>query len=118
MSVRDRFRDRVSPHLPPGETYVVGFQASKGIAPSLSFIFRIVAVTDLRIHVFSASLWRVGQPRRLLASLPPGTAIEPKQHLLYEEIHLAGERLWVTPAYEDLLREAIAAPRAHRPAAG
>lgn len=115
MSVRDRFRDRVTPHLPPGEEYVAGFQASKGIAPRLSFQFRIVAVTDVRIHVFAASLWRVGEPRRLLASLPPGAQIVPRQEFIYDEVHLAGERLWVTPAYQGMLREAIDAASAHRP---
>jgi hypothetical protein len=118
MSARNRFRDRVTPCLPPGEEYVAGFQASKGIDPRLSFQFRIVAVTDVQIHVFSASLWRIGQPRKLLASLPPGTVIEPRQHFSYEEIHLAGERLWVSPAYQGMLREALAAIRSLRPAAG
>lgn len=56
------------------------------------------AVTETRIHVFSAELWRVGSPRRLLRSLPPGAVIKAEACFYYEIVDLAGERLWVLPA--------------------
>ena len=115
MVTRTQLRSRVGPHLPVGETYLASFSAVGGIAPRLAHRFRVVAVTDVRVHVYAASWWRTGEPRRLLASLPPGTVIESRRSFVYEEIQLAGERLWVTPAWQDNLREAIEASKLHRP---
>ena len=112
MSYRDKIRERVTPHLPPGECYVVAFPAVGGIAPRLAHRHRVVVVTDRGIHLYSAGLWRIGDPKRLLASLPPGTVLESRTDFIHEEIHVAGERLWVSPPYQDDLREAIAAARA------
>jgi hypothetical protein len=109
VSLRDDIRARVTPHLPPGESYWAAVPAVKGIQPRLAFQLRVVAVTDVRIHVFSAGLWRIGDPKRLLTSLPPGTVLRPERALHYDVLHLGGERLWVAPAYEDLLREAVTA---------
>ena len=115
MSYRDKIRARVVPHLPPGETYVVAFPAVGGIAPRLAHRHRVVVVTDRHVHLFSAGLWRLGDPKRLVATLPPGTVIESRPDFIYDEIHLAGERLWVMPAYDEDLQLAIAASRAITP---
>ena len=114
MTTRQQIRSRVEPHLPPGELYITAFAAIGGIAPRLAHRYRVVAVTDQRVHLYRASWWSVGTPARLLATLPRGTVIETRRSFIYEEIYLAGERLWVTPAWQDELREAIDATEMHR----
>jgi len=114
MTTRAEVRQRVTPHLPPDEMYITAFAAVGGITPRLAHRYRVVAVTDQRVHLYKASWWRVGQPTRLLASLPPGTVIETRRSFIYDEIHLAGERLWVIPAWQDELREAVEASKRHR----
>ena len=108
-----KIRARVSPHLPPGETYRAAFQAGVGPHPRFAYRYRVVAVTDRSVHLFSASLWRACEPKRLVATLPPGTVIQSRrEQLIYEVVHLAGERLWVTLAFQGLLRDAIEASHA------
>jgi hypothetical protein len=113
MTTRAKLRRRVEPHLPRGEIYLAAFAAVGGITPRLAHRYRVVAVTDQHIHVFKASWFRVGEPTQLLASLPRGTAIVPRRTFSYDEIRLAGERLWVTPAWQSHLREAIDAITTH-----
>ena len=69
---------------------------------------------DQRIHLYRAAWFRIGEPTRLIASLPAGTVIEPRRTFFYDEIHLAGERLWVTPAWQSHLREAVEASKTHQ----
>lgn len=116
MTIRHKIRERVSPLLPPGETFAAAFPAVRGIVPRLAFKHRVVAVSDTRVHVFTADLWRVGTPRRLLTTLPAGTVITSERSSYYEIVDLGGERLWVLPANQDLLSEAIDASLAARAA--
>ena len=113
MGLPEKIRARVSPHLPVGEAYVIALPAVGGIAARLAHRYRVIVVTDVRIHLFSAALWQVCKPKRLLASLPPGTVLEPRADFHYQVVHLAGEKLWIMPAWDDELRQAVAASRSH-----
>lgn len=112
MSTRAKIRARVTPRLPAGEQYVVGFPAVGGLTPRLAHRYRVVVVTDVRVHLFAAGWWKIGDSRRLISSLPPGTIIESKRSFIYEEIVIGPERLWVLPPYHEELSEAIAATSA------
>lgn len=101
----------MTPLLPPGETYAAAVPAMGGITPRLAHRYRIVVVTDAHVHLFTAAWWRWGEPRRLLATLPPGTLLEPRRTFIYDEIAVADEILWVTPANRALLHDAVAAAR-------
>ena len=114
MSTRAKIRARVTPRLPAGEQYVIAFPAVGGLTPRLAHRHRVVAVTDVRVHLFAAGWWKIGDPRRLIASLPLGTVIESKRSFIYEEIIIGPERLWVLPPYHEELSEAIAATSASR----
>lgn len=69
----------------------------------------MIAVTDQNIRRFSASLWRVCDPRRLLLLFPPGTSLESRRVFYYEQVRLADQQLWVLPPYHEFLHEALAA---------
>ena len=108
MTTRPEIRALVAPHLPIGETFEAAFQATSGPHPKFAFRYRVVAVTNRRIHLFTAALWRVCQPKRLITTLPPGTVLASRaSHLIYEEVLLAGERLWVNLAWQDELSDAV-----------
>lgn len=112
MSSRDEIYQRAAPHIPPGEAFVASFQAEEpllklGGVPLLPWP-RVVVVTDQRVHLFTSSLWRVCEPRRLLRSFPLSAFTLSKRVLLKYVIHLSGEILWVNFAYRDPLRQALA----------
>ena len=104
---------RVGPHLPAGERHVAAFAAAEGPAARLAMRFRVVAVTDRSIHVYSAKLWRSCDPGRLLSTHPLGSIVErpPKPLVLSHEIVIGDRRLWVTAAWDDELATAMAAGR-------
>ncbi len=112
MSLRDEIYERAAPHVPPGETFVVSFQAEEPLlqigAIRLLPWPRVVVVTDKGVHLFSSAVWRVCEPRRLLRSFPLSALTFSKRVLLKYQIHLSGELLWVNFAYRNLLREALA----------
>lgn len=117
MTVQERIRARVVPHLPPGETYVIAVPVLSGLLPGILQRYRILVVTDTRIHLFSARLFRIGDPKRLIETFPPGTAIEPGASytrsalrvafLQYNEIHVGHRRLWALFSYRHETQRAI-----------
>ncbi len=112
MSLRDEIYERVAPHIPPGEAFVVSFQAEEPLLKFGSIRLlpwpRVVVVTDKRVHLFTSSPWRVCEPRRLLRSVPLSALTFSTRVLLKHVIHLSGEMLWVNFAYRELLGEALA----------
>jgi hypothetical protein len=106
-----RTERRVTPSLPAGERFVAAFQAGEGIAATLAFRYRVVVVTDRQIHVYSAKLWRVCDPGRLLSSHPHGAMVaRPAQPLtLAREIYIGDRRLWVRAAFQRELADALLA---------
>ncbi|MBM3787761.1 MAG: hypothetical protein FJW30_25690 [Acidobacteria bacterium] len=112
MSLRDKIHERAAPHVPPGETFVVSFQAEEPLLKVASILLlpwpRVVIVTDKRVHLFTSSPWRVCEPRRLLRSFPLSTLTLSNRVLLKYVIRLSDETLWVNFAYRDFLREALA----------
>lgn len=110
--MQTKIRTRVSPHLPVGETHVAAFAAVAGPVPWLAWRHRVVAVTDKSVHLFTAALWRVCEPKKLIATLPHGTGLSSERDFFYEKVYFGAERLWVLPAHQKFLREAIAASRA------
>ena len=57
--------------------------------------YRVIVVTDKQVHVFKQSMWKAGQPKGLLASLPAGTTLNVSNAKLWGKLHVNGERLWV-----------------------
>ena len=117
MDDRWQTQMRVEPHLPDGEAYLVAFAAKGGWAPTMAHRFRVVVVTDRAVHLYKADWWLVGKPGKLLASLPWNTVITSTPFEIWEELHLAGERLWVSPPWQEALFEAkfVTRDRASRP---
>ncbi len=107
----EEIEQRVSPHLPPDELYAGAFQGAEGIAARLAWRFRVVAVTDVGIHVYSARMWRACNPKRLLSSHQLDAMIERprKPFSLAHEIVVGDRRLWVTVAWGRDLSAAMAA---------
>lgn len=108
MSYRDKVRERVAPHVPPGETYLIAFPAAVGPAAGLPFTHRVVVVTDKGVHLFTAGWWRICDPKRLLASYHPAVLVQAKRVYLCDLIEIAGETLQAQIVYREYLHEAIA----------
>lgn len=100
---------RVERLIPPGTTvrqvfggqclfpYLVGPIA----ALCLPFIrWRVVAVADDAIYVFSATYWWRWRPRRLLRRVPRGTRLGPVAGI-WSQIQLGRERVWVSWRFFD-----------------
>lgn len=106
----------VAPHLPAGERFIAAFQAECGVAIGLAHKWRIVAVTDHAIHVYTASWFSTCKPKTYLYTLPPGTVLEPEPHLVLRKVlYLGPERLWVNrPWWKELDRAVEASVALHR----
>ena len=85
------------------------FAAVAGPVPWFAWRYRVVAVTDKRVHLYTAGLWRVCEPKRLIATLPPGTALVSERVFYYEKVRFGEEQLWVFPAHQEFLLDAIVA---------
>lgn len=68
--------------------------------------YRVIAVTDRQVHVFKQSIWKAGQPKALLASLPAGTPINVSDGKLWCRLEINGERLWVHRRFQKDARQA------------
>lgn len=107
--VREKIAERVTPHLPRGEQYRIAFQAEKpllginGLLPR----YRVIAVTDLRVHLFTSDLWSFCTPDTLLGTYSRRALIHRRRVFLSHEIHIGNEQLWVRMAWQDLLQEAL-----------
>ena len=110
-----QIESRVAPHVPEGERFAAAVQATVGHDPfHFGFRYRVVVVTDARIHLFTARIWRACDPSRLVASFPAGTRIERRRdRLVREEIWIGGHALSVTHAWRSELDMAIAAADRH-----
>ena len=106
---------RVALHIPAGERFVVAFQATIGHDPNpFRFRYRVVAVTDQRIHLFAARWLRSCDPGTLLASFPSGTTIERRRdRVLHDEVWIGAYALSVAHAWSDELADAMAAADRH-----
>lgn len=110
-----QIESRVAPHVPDGERFAAAFQATVGHDPfHLGIRYRVVVVTDARVHLFTARIWRACDPSKLVASFPTGTRIERRRdHLVREEIWIGGHALSVTHAWRSELDAAITAAERH-----
>ncbi|MEZ5398240.1 MAG: hypothetical protein R2729_01140 [Bryobacteraceae bacterium] len=111
MAFREKIRDRALPHIPPDQTYRISFMAEmplwgiNGLLPR----YRVVVVTDKRVHLFTARLWASCDPGELLGSWAPSALVYRGKILFSHEIYLGNQQLWVRFAFRDLLWEALAA---------
>jgi hypothetical protein len=103
MALRDKLRERVEPLLEAGERLESAFLAQTGPSPYLSFLtwlvffwvkYVVVAVTDRRIAVFSASMVAPAKPKALLTSYPRQELKDPGKGL-WGVVELDGVRYWV-----------------------
>lgn len=111
MALRDKIRERVTPHLPEGEEYKVGFVAQSGPSPYWSLVstlivlfgakYRVVVATDRGLHVFKMSTWKSGQPKELLYSLPAGEQLSIPDAKLWAKVSTGSEDLWVHRRFFD-----------------
>lgn len=65
----------------------------------LAHRYRVVVVSNCNVHLYSAALFSICKPKRLLGTLPEGAPFESRRELNYHILHLAGERLWVPFAH-------------------
>ena len=87
MALRDKLRERVQPHLEPGEQVQAVFMAQTGPSPwfaALSWLivlfgakYYVVASTDRAHVVFEASKWVPSKVKALSGRLPRHTVIGP-----------------------------------------
>lgn len=105
MALRDKLRERVQPHLEPGEQIQAVFMAQTGPTPWLAgaigaviymFIakYKVVAVTDRAIVMLKAGAFSPSKPKEVLARLPR-TRIGKPEAKVWGKIELGGERHWV-----------------------
>ncbi len=119
MALRDKLRDRVQPFLEPGEQIQVVYTGQTGPNPLWVLVtylvlffgskYRIVAVTDRHIRVFSASIWMPAKPKEQLAVLPRATRVGPGSGL-WEKTVLGSEEVWVHKRFHKDLDQADGVP--------
>jgi hypothetical protein len=118
MAIRDKLAARVQPFLEPEERVTNVFVAQQGLSPYLMFLstvfvfwfkFRIVAVTDQRIVVFTASAWRPAKPREVFGTLPRETRFGLSSGGLWAKIDLEGQKFFVHKRFQKDVRAADAA---------
>lgn len=117
MAMRDALKEKVQPHLAPGETINSIFLAQTTnpwlLVISYWFMFmkdsfRVVAVTDRRIVVCSTARMSPKQVKGILRELPRSTTIGPAKGLWYKTEAL-GERMWVAKKFHKDVNQADAA---------
>jgi hypothetical protein len=87
MALREKLRERVQPHLEPGEQVQAVFYCQTGPSPWFiavsAFIlvlgsrYFVVAATDRRYIVLKASMWVPSKPKAFDRQLPRNTQIGP-----------------------------------------
>ena len=92
--------------LPAGETYVAAVPVIGGLRalpwlPKFNLYipwkYRVIAVTDQNIHVYTAAWFSICKPKKLIMTLPPGTILAAKSyHLQFNKtLWLGDEEYWV-----------------------
>jgi hypothetical protein len=116
VSLREKVRERVAPHLEEGEQLRTAFVGQTGPNPAFILLTYLVvfwvrhvviAVTDRRVVVFSASMWKVGEPKKEIASFPPDTPLGDPSGL-WAKVTLGGVGYWVNRRFHDDVRSAAA----------
>src|SRR6266536_621139 len=115
MALREKLRERVQPLLEPGEQIQSVFLAQTGPNPNFMFLtylvmfwkkYAVVAVTDRRIAVFRASMFRPGMPRKLVADHPRESKLGGPAGPLWGSFELAGTKYWVHRRFRKDVRAA------------
>ncbi len=118
MALRDKLRDRVQPHLEPGEKITQIFLGQTGPSPWWVMVtwlilifgakYRVVAVTDRAIRVFSASGWVPSKPKELIQTLPLNTTMSNPSGL-WAKVNIGSEEMWVHKRFHGDVNSARAA---------
>jgi hypothetical protein len=104
MALRDKLRDRVQPLLEPDEQIRSVFLAETGPNPMfraltvwLMFLTKyfIIARTDRRIVVISASRFKPAQPTAIAETFPAETVLTYTPASIWQVLMLNGTRYWV-----------------------
>lgn len=124
MALRDKLRERVQPHLEPGEQVQAVFLGQTGPSPYFGFLtnvvffwskYRVIAVTDRRIVVLGAGALSPSKPKALVTTLPRTTALGPLSGL-WAKMDLAGEKTYVHKRFHKDVEEADRSRPASSPA--
>lgn len=99
MSASEKIIKNVQPHLAPGETVQAAFAGQPQIRFRVGDRYRTVVVTDRRILVFDSGTFSQTKTKTQLAELPRSTRFGRPQGMLWHQIEVAGERLYVNRRY-------------------
>jgi hypothetical protein len=103
LGFRARAQESVQRFLEPGEEVQAIFGAQTGPSPYFLFLayifvfwfkYFLVVVTDRRILLARASIWRTTQAQEVVATYPRETRLGPVSGL-WGKIELGGNRYWV-----------------------
>jgi len=98
--LRQKLATRAQALLEPGERVERAFLAQAGPNPNLLLVtnifvffnkYKVIAVTDRAIVVFSAGMWRPSFPKKVLARLPRETRLGDPAGALWSKINLPSE---------------------------
>lgn len=99
MSASDKIASNAQAHLAPGETVQAAFAGQPRIRFRAGDRYRTVVVTDRRVLVFDSGTFSQTKTKTLLAELPRTVSFGQPQGMLWHEIEVAGERLYVNRRY-------------------
>lgn len=117
MALRDKLISRVQPQLEPGEqihAVIPGQTGSPwlgalgGLLLAMLNNYRCVVATDRRIAIFDCGKFTMGNPRKLIASLPRGAQLGPATGL-WHALELNGEKIRVHKRFHKDIAAADAA---------
>jgi hypothetical protein len=102
--MRDLIQKNAGKLLEPGETIQAVFNVQTGPNPNYAFVSSLVAffakyfnviVTDRRILLAKASMWRRSAIRDVVQTPPRETRLGPFSGRLWSKLELGGNRYWV-----------------------
>lgn len=115
-----KVRAQVRAVLPAGETYVAAVPVIGGLKalpwlPNFNLFipwkYRVVVVTDVHVHVYTAAWFSICKPKKLVMTLPQGTILAAKSYKLQfnKTVWLGDEEYWVTFAQRNNLLDVVQA---------
>lgn len=109
MAASDKIIKNVQPHLAPGETVIAAFAGQPQIRFRAGDRYRTVVVTDRRTLLFDSGTFTQTKTKTLLAELPRDVRFGQPQGMLWHQIEIADEHLYVNRRYFAQLRAIDAA---------
>ena len=112
MAASDKIEKNAQPHLQPGEQVQGAVAGQTSIRFKATDRYRTVVATDLRILVFDSGTFSQTKCSTLMAELPRATPLGPPEGMLWHQVDLTGETLYVNRRYFKQVAAIDASPQA------